>query len=259
MVDIIDAFVEIHDLLTKILESKDQRPEKGGLEHKFAFAHPYTGMIQAYLDGRFARDPEFNQAIISSLYFDRLRGELLAEKVNSDYLKSKFRLRTYLNMDGSPLGGESVNCFAEAKRKEGTIRHKERVRIAIGREDWEHPHTSARVQEIADEVFFPLAGAQMRPVIRVQYRRCRWVHAPLGIRISLDSQIEARDGNPQIFPLNATQRLRSSVLEVKADDWNSMERFLGMLEPVRRHLQRTAFSKYLRCCRVMMTPILKPA
>jgi len=212
-------------------------------------------MLESYLDGRFARDRGFSQGVISSIYLDQLRGKLLAEKVNSDYLKAKFRLRTYLNMDGSLPDGEMVSCFAEAKRKEGTVRHKERIKVEVSSDDWEYPYTSQRIQEVADLNFFSLAGRSMQPVIRVQYTRHRWVYDTLGIRISLDSQIEARDGNPKIFPSNATQRLRCGVLEVKAKDWHSLDQFLGMLEPIRRHLKREAFSKYLRCCRSMMNPI----
>lgn len=66
-------------------------------------------------------DPAFPHGIISSIYYDTRDGRYLAEKVNSDYLKTKIRLRWYRDPDDASVDGPA---FLEAKYRIGARREK---------------------------------------------------------------------------------------------------------------------------------------
>ena len=60
-----------------------------------------------------------------TIYYDTPGLESLGEKINSDYLKRKLRLRWYSDLEGRPTGP----TFIEAKMRHGNRRTKVRVRL----------------------------------------------------------------------------------------------------------------------------------
>ena len=71
------------------------------------------------------RDPEFPSAIVWTIYYDTPALVSLGEKVNSDYLKRKIRVRWYSDLEGRVTGP----AFVEAKLRVGTRRSKARARL----------------------------------------------------------------------------------------------------------------------------------
>jgi len=70
-------------------------------------------------------DPEFPRNIIASIYYDTRGWKFLREKVDSDYLKTKVRVRWYHNPETLEL---EENAFIEVKSKTGAPRSKFRLK-----------------------------------------------------------------------------------------------------------------------------------
>ena len=71
------------------------------------------------------RDPEFPAAVVWTIYYDTPALVSLGEKINSDYLKRKIRVRWYSDLEGRVSGP----AFVEAKLRMGTRRSKVRARL----------------------------------------------------------------------------------------------------------------------------------
>ena len=82
------------------------------LETKYVFHRASAPKIICWLKGRVRPDKEYPAGIISSIYYDSRGWDFLNEKINSDYLKSKVRLRWYLDFETeTPLGALSIVRF----------------------------------------------------------------------------------------------------------------------------------------------------
>ena len=68
------------------------------------------------LDSLCRRDPEFPAAVVWTIYYDTPALVSLGEKINSDYLKRKIRVRWYSDLEGRVSGP----AFVEAKLRLGT-------------------------------------------------------------------------------------------------------------------------------------------
>ena len=88
-------------------------------EHELKFALPphRTALLEAVLRQICRPDPRYPAGIVTSIYYDTPRFHLLREKANSDYLKTKIRMRWY--SDGGAPSDDGV-AFAEAKFRIGT-------------------------------------------------------------------------------------------------------------------------------------------
>jgi hypothetical protein len=79
-------------------------------ELKYVFPNLRAGWLREWLGVRCRPDGEFAAGRISSIYFDTWSESLLDEKVNSDYQKTKVRLRWYGDWaTGAPAGA----CFSK--------------------------------------------------------------------------------------------------------------------------------------------------
>nr|MDQ3622977.1 VTC domain-containing protein [Verrucomicrobiota bacterium] len=79
--------------------------------------------------------PQFHDAIITSVYYDDPEWSLLGEKLNSDFLKRKLRLRWY-RTPGRPRSESPA--FIEGKFKVGGRREKLRIPLDTPVEELEH-------------------------------------------------------------------------------------------------------------------------
>ncbi len=199
---------------------------------------PRAPALLAWLRGRYRPDPAYPDGHVSSIYLDTFDLSLLREKINSDFVKQKVRVRWY----GDPLTGAVLGpAFVELKRKVGGRRFKTRIavdadpaRIAGACVD---PGYLRRLLE-------PLlrAGHQiphdLRPFLRISFRRRRFVDPLSGSRISLDSTIRATPANPGPLHRAHPAPLGRAVVEVKGrhDTLPSALRRLGC--------RRESFSKY---------------
>jgi len=93
-------------------------------ETKFVSDNSAAHIALAWLRSHCSPDPQFPQGTVSSIYYDTPDLRHLREKINSDYLKTKIRVRWYAGLDGGEAGETS---FVEAKHKQGGRREKTRV------------------------------------------------------------------------------------------------------------------------------------
>ena len=163
-----------------------ERPQR---ELKFAFPNRLADSLRAWVDVRCRPDPAFAAGRIASIYFDSRDGALLDEKDNSDYLKTKVRLRWYGDWQtGAPAGA----VFLEVKQRIGSSRKKYRRPLdwpAAELDRW--PLEDVRLLEVnrwLDAAGFRFGGP-LRPAICLAYRRRRWLEPATGARICLDQDI----------------------------------------------------------------------
>jgi hypothetical protein len=177
-------------------------------------------------------------------YYDTPGLELLDEKIDSDYLKTKVRVRWYAPLDGAAPGGAA---FVEAKSREGATRRKRRVRLDASPADLASlPLDSGRWRSLLSSL---RAGdddlpRDLAPVLRLAYARHRFVDR-LGARVSVDTEIVVQAVNHA--RLHAPARLGAlawAVFECKGRSAN----LPAHLAPIARFgARRSSFSKYLAC------------
>jgi hypothetical protein len=218
-------------------------PARGDLQRelKFVLPLPRARIALELLKALCRRDARYPAAIVSTIYYDTPDLRLLFEKLDSDYLKTKVRLRWYCPIAGAGGAGTS---FLEVKSRVGSMREKARV-VAPLAPDWldgaelDDPALAA-VVGCASSLGVELPGPLL-PALLLRYRRYRFVEPLSGTRVSLDFDIEARRGRPGLFRSGAPAFLDDAVIEVKgeSEDLPRVLRPLGHLG-----IRRAAFSKY---------------
>jgi hypothetical protein len=213
----------------------------GDRELKFALPRSRVDSCRRWLETVCRRDPQFPAAIVWTIYYDTPGLESLREKVDSDYLKRKIRLRWYSNSSGAPAGP----VFIEAKSRIGTRRGKIRVEV---------PHTADDVAtwELQDPRLqrFPallaadgmIVGDLWQPILTARYRRDRFIEPVSRTRVSLDADIGIAAVNHRFLSPADPRTLDIGILEIKGE----REELPPALRPL-LHLdaRQCSFSKYL--------------
>lgn len=211
-------------------------------EHKFTIDARQADAIRRWLGSLCPGDPVFPYGMVNSIYFDTPSLAHLLEKINSDYLKTKVRLRWY-----DAGNGPASSAFLEAKFRMGSRRYKTRVEVPVEGE-WlssvplDDP-ALRRIPERLRGLGVPVAAA-LRPVMWIRYRRDRFVDPITRTRISLDTDITVPAVNHELFDSASPLPLDVAVVEIKGQG-SDVPRVL-------RHLmtlggRKTSFSKYLAC------------
>src|SRR5262245_4325320 len=185
-------------------------------------------------------DAQYPDADVWTVYYDSPGFDSLDEKLNSDYLKTKIRLRWY-----APPGAAGEGpVFLEAKQRVGNRRDKVRVRLPIDAEMLAGRRLEAPAFPLAAA---PLAakgiilGPDWRPMLALRYRRRRFVDVSSSSRISLDSNITAVSVNRRYLFARSLGPLRVAVVEVKGLN-DALPGALRPLLPV--GLRKESMSKY---------------
>jgi hypothetical protein len=213
-------------------------------ELKFAVKNAIAPAMLPWLHAFCRPHPEYPEALITSVYYDTSDWRLLNEKVGSDFLKTKVRLRWYGDVRTGAPGGPA---FVEAKLKTGTQRRKIRVGLQDGAQRWaETPLDDARFEEPLMALQEQgLTGLQrLRPAFQLEYRRFRFVHPFSSSILCLDTDIHVARAHPGRFRHARPDALVDAVLEQKGP--------LDRLDPLFEALERfgprkIAFSKYQHC------------
>ena len=202
-------------------------------------------MVLRYIGEVCRPDPEFPHGFVNTIYYDSPRFSHLAEKANSDFLKTKIRARWYEH----PKVGTDLDSgyFFEIKSRTGSMRSKRRCHIDnggrhIGEFALEHPYLRKIPYLLSQENV--ILKDNLFPVIMIRYERYRFIDLPSCARISVDRDIAVTKFNRRALPLGRKVTLRSAVVEVKgANDMLPMSlRWL-----INCGLQKASFSKYLAC------------
>ncbi len=222
------------------------RPEH---ELKFALPDATATLVFEWLRGRCLPDPVYPDGIVSSVYYDGRNLRFLNAKINSDFEKTKVRLRWY----SDPQTNEPKDmAFLEIKRKIGARRFKARLPLDM---------------PIAELIGLPLASGVFRDVLsmarnqgaglagdllavmEVRFRRRRFIEPMSGTRISIDSGIRAVRTNPAVLPGVNPFPLAHAVLESKGE----LRELPAPLRPLTAMgCRKETFSKYARCYQKVM-------
>ena len=138
------------------LRRTDARPRRAALpvqaldhEVKFVFPGAMFAVARTILSRSLPAGEPHAASLVETIYFDDRELESLEEKLGSDYLKTKIRLRWY---DHSPA------VWLEVKRRVGSRREKLRLPVAATGSD-----TARRSRALAPESRFP--GARRVPAL----------------------------------------------------------------------------------------------
>ncbi|MFC1664779.1 VTC domain-containing protein [Pseudomonadota bacterium] len=217
----------------------------GEYELKFTGPGYLVPMVRKYLTSICNMDPIYPKALVSSIYYDSIDFRFLAEKLNSDFLKTKYRVRWYSDADTHE---PSDVAFLEAKFRIGTSRVKRRVEIATSETKLfqQSALTKSEFPDIAP--LLSSAGIhapnQIFPVFIVNYNRLRLLEPRSGSRISIDTDINVPKLNTCFIPKTPTTALNTAVIEIKG----KLDRIPEILYPiVDMGFRKTSFSKYSAC------------
>jgi hypothetical protein len=187
------------------------------------------------------RDPAYPAAVVWTMYYDTPGLLSLGEKINSDYLKQKIRVRWYSDLRGRPAGPS----FVEAKLRVGNRRMKVRASLPYSADelaswDLEDPRLlqlPLSLKEHGIDLRDP-----WRPILLIRYRRDRFIEPLSRSRVSLDADIAAAAVNTRYMSAVDCSPLGSAVVEVKGSADELPLALRGLL-----HLgaQKCSFSKYL--------------
>ena len=217
----------------------------GEHETKFTLANWRTAVLWSWLSRRCLPDPEFSEGLVSSIYFDTAGFDMLDEKHNSTYLKTKVRLRWYSSItDRKPF----PTTFLEVKKKVGSARIKRRIKMNFG-SDAVLSHDLGNTFYLAMNRLLQEHGfhfnTPLYPAFQINYRRSRYIDPISGARLSLDRDINASRVNRKMVSQVNGKVLDEAVFEFKEKtgmlpDWLSQVTALS-------ECRKGSFSKYSAC------------
>jgi hypothetical protein len=209
-------------------------------ELKFVLAEGRGAFARRLLDALCRPDPTYPAAILSTIYYDTPGLRLLGEKLDSDYLKTKIRLRWYGDLEGHAAGERS---FLEIKSRIGSVRTKLRLETPLRASELRTMRLDDPLLVDVLRLLRPAAAVPpgLRPALLVQYRRHRYIEPLSGARISVDTEIRAPRADPRLLRHDYPVALPAAILEVKGES----EDLPPVLRPL-MHLgaRRLAVSKY---------------
>jgi hypothetical protein len=216
-------------------------PRAGERELKFTLPAGRAHIVRRRLENLCRRDPEFPAAFVWTIYYDTPALVSLAEKLNSDYLKRKIRVRWYSDLEGRVSGP----AFVEAKLRVGTRRSKERARLPFPAEelatwDLQDPRLLSFPLMLRDKGI--LGQDSWQPIMLIRYRRDRFIEPLSSSRVSLDSDISAVAVNRRFVSAADLSPLSTAVLEVKGAS-DELPTALRSVLPLGLH--KRSFSKFL--------------
>jgi len=215
------------------------------LEHEIKYLVPASNAaaLVAWASSVCLRDGKYPPAMVHTVYYDTPRLALLGQKIGSDFLKTKVRVRWYADRDGRP--GDVL--FAEAKFRVGSQRRKVRHRLPISAAEaaGRPPHDPVWIQWLEPlRADAPQLPATLAPVLGVRYVRHRFVEAGHASRVTIDEGIWLDRINasrlhgriPGVFP-HAVFEYKGRLPDPPA----------ALLPVVRFGGRRGSSSKYLAC------------
>lgn len=210
-------------------------------ELKFSVPPGRVSAVRHWLRTACLADAQFPSAVVWTVYYDTPGVQSLDEKRNSDYLKTKMRVRWYAADGRTPSGP----AFVELKFRIGSRRGKTRVTLPWTADDLAgRPLTDPLFRDLPAQLRAEgvIPGAGWCPVLQLRYHRERLVEPASRARISLDDAIAVEAVNPRHLSALSLGPLPVAVLEVKSRHEALPPRLHALT-----HLgaRKCAFSKYL--------------
>ena len=217
-------------------------------EIKYTISNARHHHVIRWLRCRCHVDTKFHAETVSSIYYDTWGWKSLYEKLNSDYLKTKIRLRWY--SDVAYLRHDKLS-FAEAKFRIGTKRNKIRI---------ETPYSGEWIAKTAlnNPVLLKIPsllathgatrGENYFPVYQISYKRLRFRDPISDTTICFDYDIAMPRLNPFMLPNGRPCALQTAVLELKG----AVNQIPVFVRPVvELGFKKESFSKYGACFQKM--------
>ncbi len=216
-------------------------PEAGERELKYTLPAGRAHLARRRLDTVCRRDPEFPAAVVWTMYYDTPSLLSLGEKINSEYLKRKIRVRWYSDLDGRASGA----AFVEVKLRNGTRRTKVRERLPVDAGEiagWDLQDPRLLRFPILLRRYGVLHQESWQPMMLIRYRRDRFIEPLTRSRVSFDAEICGVAANLRFMSVPDPSPLATAVLEVKGDG-DGLPAVLGPLLAL--GMQKQSFSKFL--------------
>ena len=233
--------------MTKLIRPPLSPDDLNSLETEIKYVAPVhrTPLALRLLEQMYDPDPKFPFGIVSSIYYDAQNWDYLREKRNSDYLKTKVRLRWYENASATKEGADLSH--AEIKYRIGSKRMKIRMPT-----EYTGRYLAGITLDNAELLKIPTAlaagGARIRqpifPAFTIRYCRRRFVDRFTSARICLDYDISSPKSNPLMLGTTFPCVLRKTVLEIKG---TGGEFPLGLKTLLKLGFRKESFSKYYEC------------
>jgi VTC domain len=213
-------------------------------EIKFLVPAARSASLRVWLNSVSTPDRKYPPALVCTTYYDTPGLSLLNEKIDSDYLKTKVRIRWYASLVGNPSGSP---VFAEVKYRVGGRRDKLRVRIEADALVLEKtPLHASAWKPLLDRLRIeaPMIPGRLEPILSLRYARYRYVDPATEARLTVDENVTLIALNPARLPGRTPVRLPQSVFEYKGPQ-EDLPRHLA--PAIRFGARRGSCSKYLAC------------
>jgi hypothetical protein len=227
----------------------------GTIEQKYTFPKLAHQPVLAWLRHVYVPHPLYYEGRVCSIYYDSPLFDHYDEKRNSDFLKTKVRLRWYERL-GECTRAPQTHCFLELKQKVGAVRLKKRLELNIDTDILLADSLAAEELQRLPERLSELSHTRDRclmPVMLIRYVRDRFIDPRTGSSIALDTEISCDQVNLRLIPATHPVHLGNGVLEIKGS--NTV--LPASLLPMRSVLTRQAFSKYGRCLEMLADPTVR--
>jgi hypothetical protein len=209
-------------------------------ELKYLLPAGRVPFVERWLAATCRPDPAHPRGDVWTVYFDTTDQRSLREKINSDYLKTKIRVRWYSPPGSAPAG----DAFLEMKRRIGDRRDKVRLPLPGAAADLaSRALDDPRWRELPQQLVrlgMPIGGI-WAPALALVYRRTRLVEAASGSRVSCDTAIRLAPVEGGARAACRPEPLPVAVIEVKSA---SDELPVALRPLVRVGARLGSFSKY---------------
>ena len=212
-------------------------------ENKYILKNSDAPKLLDILMSRCPLDSEYPKAQIVSLYFDTPDKKLLKEKINSDLIKTKYRVRWYRDFNTKLATGKP---FLEVKGKLGEVRNKYRKQMDISSQEFEQLGYQDSFFSLVTEELMSLKpySFPLFPFMLISYQRVRFKVPGTQIRFCLDFNIHVPKINEQFGITTKPYMLKEAVFEIKGPE-EDLPEFMKIIETLGG--RRDSFSKYLAC------------
>jgi hypothetical protein len=221
-------------------------------ELKFVLADQRVPAVLHWLRHVCRPDAKFPQNRVFTIYYDTSARTFMREKLNSDYLKTKVRVRWYLPI--TPPA--AANAWLEIKQKTGAQRRKFRLPLPYAGDllatlPLEHPLLRGEIPKLLSTHGMSSA-TDLTPMFLSHYERHRFVEPLQRVNVCVDSSLAITKVNRQLFPGAPFMRSHPAVIEVKGATTRLPATLTQLLQ---MGCVRTTFSKYYFCYQQLLTPV----
>ena len=190
-------------------------------------------------------DRQYPQGTVHSVYYDTPEMDFFCDSQEGNYGRVKIRIRWY----DFPAAGTTASAFLELKSKRGYAGSKQRKSFVVPAErlcgsgsDQSVLPFPVVMQGLAEFGYCP--PNLLKPLIRISYRRLRFVDRLTNSRISLDWDIHFNLVRPEAGRREGSIRMEGGVIEIKGRSMDIPE----TLQSIRDlGTDWSRYSKYASC------------